>query len=201
MWTKTTMKSPAEGCHASKVEFCMIHVQKCFVSVLLSFIFFLSFLRQTRMLSQREHQGKWIYTDKPDPAGFYLPNKIMQKTKCMQILKNPMDFMFYFTSLFKACLLIANICSWMSHCLCPGLVPVSPGVCKLLSLVMSETESPTYREEDYRFLHSMLMEKKVHLLFKVQTPLQLSATISFIFFTKVVKRGTQSSRTVRSRST
>uniref|UniRef100_A0A8C8DVX9 MAGUK p55 subfamily member 7 n=1 Tax=Oryzias sinensis TaxID=183150 RepID=A0A8C8DVX9_9TELE len=46
------------------------------------------------------------------------------------------------------------------------------GVCKLLSLVMSETESPTYREEDYRFLHSMLMEKKVHLLFKIHERLK-----------------------------
>uniref|UniRef100_A0A3B3BNK7 MAGUK p55 subfamily member 7-like n=1 Tax=Oryzias melastigma TaxID=30732 RepID=A0A3B3BNK7_ORYME len=46
------------------------------------------------------------------------------------------------------------------------------GVCKLLSLVMSETESHTYREEDYRFLHSMLMEKKVHLLFKIHERLK-----------------------------
>ncbi|RVE61479.1 hypothetical protein OJAV_G00171130 [Oryzias javanicus] len=37
---------------------------------------------------------------------------------------------------------------------------------------MSETESPTYREEDYRFLHSMLMEKKVHLLFKIHERLK-----------------------------
>lgn len=35
------------------------------------------------------------------------------------------------------------------------------------ALMMSE--SHTDREEDYRFLHSMLMEKKVHLLFKVKT--------------------------------
>lgn len=33
---------------------------------------------------------------------------------------------------------------------------------------MSGTERPTDREEDYRFLHSMLMEKKLHLLFKVK---------------------------------
>lgn len=34
--------------------------------------------------------------------------------------------------------------------------------------VMSGTELHTDREEDYRFLHSMLMEKKLHLLFKVK---------------------------------
>ncbi|CAF88093.1 unnamed protein product [Tetraodon nigroviridis] len=31
------------------------------------------------------------------------------------------------------------------------------------------------REEDYRFLHSMLMEKKLHLLFKVKTLSSTSA--------------------------
>ncbi|XP_043991372.1 MAGUK p55 subfamily member 7-like isoform X2 [Gambusia affinis] len=41
------------------------------------------------------------------------------------------------------------------------------GVCKRLSAAMSATEFHTDREEDYRFLHSMLMEKKVHLLFKL----------------------------------
>lgn len=47
--------------------------------------------------------------------------------------------------------------------MCPLL-----GVCRLLSSVMSGTESHADREEDYRFLHSMLMEKKLHLLFKVE---------------------------------
>ncbi|XP_021175117.2 MAGUK p55 subfamily member 7 isoform X2 [Fundulus heteroclitus] len=48
------------------------------------------------------------------------------------------------------------------------------GVCKLLSAVrsMSGTEFHTDREEDYRFLHSMLMEKKVHLLFKIHERLK-----------------------------
>ncbi|XP_059200841.1 MAGUK p55 subfamily member 7-like [Centropristis striata] len=46
------------------------------------------------------------------------------------------------------------------------------GVCKLLSSVMSGTESHTDREEDYRFLHSMLMEKKLHLLFKIHERLK-----------------------------
>ncbi|KAM9719257.1 MAGUK p55 subfamily member 7-like isoform 2-T2 [Menidia menidia] len=46
------------------------------------------------------------------------------------------------------------------------------GVCKLLSSVMSGTESHTDREEDYKFLHSMLMEKKVHLLFKIHERLK-----------------------------
>jgi hypothetical protein len=32
---------------------------------------------------------------------------------------------------------------------------------------MSGTEAHADRQEDYRFLHSMLMEKKLHLLFKV----------------------------------
>uniref|UniRef100_A0A668UPX2 Membrane protein, palmitoylated 7b (MAGUK p55 subfamily member 7) n=1 Tax=Oreochromis aureus TaxID=47969 RepID=A0A668UPX2_OREAU len=42
---------------------------------------------------------------------------------------------------------------------------------KLLSSMMSGTEPHTDREEDYRFLHSMLMEKKLHLLFKVNARL------------------------------
>ncbi|XP_068594378.1 MAGUK p55 subfamily member 7-like [Cebidichthys violaceus] len=46
------------------------------------------------------------------------------------------------------------------------------GVCRLLSSVMSGTESHTDREEDYRFLHSMLMEKKLHLLFKIHERLR-----------------------------
>ncbi|XP_026169673.1 MAGUK p55 subfamily member 7-like isoform X1 [Mastacembelus armatus] len=46
------------------------------------------------------------------------------------------------------------------------------GVCRLLSSVMSETESHSDREEDYRFLHSMLMEKKLHLLFKIHERLK-----------------------------
>ncbi|XP_010766726.1 WW domain-containing adapter protein with coiled-coil-like [Notothenia coriiceps] len=46
------------------------------------------------------------------------------------------------------------------------------GVCRLLSSVMSGTESHTDREEDYRFLHSMLMEKKLHLLFKIHERLK-----------------------------
>ncbi|KAM4727531.1 MAGUK p55 subfamily member 7-like [Anableps anableps] len=46
------------------------------------------------------------------------------------------------------------------------------GVHKLLSVVMSGTEFHTDREEDYRFLHSMLMEKKVHLLFKIHERLK-----------------------------
>ncbi|XP_028284384.1 MAGUK p55 subfamily member 7-like [Parambassis ranga] len=37
---------------------------------------------------------------------------------------------------------------------------------------MSGTESHTHREEDYRFLHSMLMEKKLHLLFKIHERLK-----------------------------
>ncbi|XP_070701470.1 MAGUK p55 subfamily member 7-like [Pempheris klunzingeri] len=37
---------------------------------------------------------------------------------------------------------------------------------------MSGTESHTDREEDYRFLHSMLMEKKLHLLFKIHERLR-----------------------------
>ncbi|XP_032422177.1 MAGUK p55 subfamily member 7-like isoform X4 [Xiphophorus hellerii] len=37
---------------------------------------------------------------------------------------------------------------------------------------MSATEFHTDREEDYRFLHSMLMEKKVHLLFKIHERLK-----------------------------
>lgn len=41
---------------------------------------------------------------------------------------------------------------------------------RLLSSIMSRTESQMDREEDYRFLHSVLMEKKLHLLFKVMTP-------------------------------
>ncbi|XP_007555089.2 MAGUK p55 subfamily member 7-like isoform X2 [Poecilia formosa] len=46
------------------------------------------------------------------------------------------------------------------------------GVCKRLSAAMSATEFHTDREEDYRFLHSMLMEKKVHLLFKIHERLK-----------------------------
>eukprot|EP00064_Thunnus_orientalis_P009846 superscaffoldBa00001275_g9872 len=46
------------------------------------------------------------------------------------------------------------------------------GVCRLLSSVMSGTESHSDREEDYRFLHSMLMEKKLHLLFKIHERLK-----------------------------
>ncbi|XP_069367926.1 MAGUK p55 subfamily member 7-like isoform X1 [Paralichthys olivaceus] len=46
------------------------------------------------------------------------------------------------------------------------------GVCRLLSSVMSGTEAHTDREEDYRFLHSMLMEKKLHLLFKIHERLK-----------------------------
>ncbi|XP_070830400.1 MAGUK p55 subfamily member 7-like [Chaetodon trifascialis] len=46
------------------------------------------------------------------------------------------------------------------------------GVCRLLSSVMSGTECHTDREEDYRFLHSMLMEKKLHLLFKIHERLK-----------------------------
>ncbi|KAL6104160.1 uncharacterized protein ACO6RY_13940 [Pungitius sinensis] len=46
------------------------------------------------------------------------------------------------------------------------------GVCRLISSVMSGTESHTDREEDYRFLHSMLMEKKLHLLFKIHERLK-----------------------------
>ncbi|KAM4604681.1 MAGUK p55 subfamily member 7-like [Polymixia lowei] len=46
------------------------------------------------------------------------------------------------------------------------------GVCRLLSSVMSGTESHTDREEDYKFLHSMLMEKKLHLLFKIHERLK-----------------------------
>ncbi|XP_056149796.1 MAGUK p55 subfamily member 7-like [Lampris incognitus] len=45
-------------------------------------------------------------------------------------------------------------------------------VCRLLSSVMSGTESHTDREEDYKFLHSMLMEKKLHLLFKIHERLK-----------------------------
>uniref|UniRef100_A0A3Q2UX12 MAGUK p55 subfamily member 7-like n=1 Tax=Haplochromis burtoni TaxID=8153 RepID=A0A3Q2UX12_HAPBU len=44
-------------------------------------------------------------------------------------------------------------------------------MCMLLSSMMSGTEPHTDREEDYRFLHSMLMEKKLHLLFKVNARL------------------------------
>ncbi|XP_030607659.1 MAGUK p55 subfamily member 7-like isoform X1 [Archocentrus centrarchus] len=46
------------------------------------------------------------------------------------------------------------------------------GVFRLLSSVMSGTEPHTDREEDYRFLHSMLMEKKLHLLFKIHEQLK-----------------------------
>uniref|UniRef100_A0A8D3AJF1 MAGUK p55 subfamily member 7-like n=1 Tax=Scophthalmus maximus TaxID=52904 RepID=A0A8D3AJF1_SCOMX len=53
---------------------------------------------------------------------------------------------------------------------CPP--PPAAGVCRLLSSVMSGTESHADREEDYRFLHSMLMEKKLHLLFKIHERLK-----------------------------
>ncbi|XP_063317822.1 MAGUK p55 subfamily member 7-like [Pelmatolapia mariae] len=46
------------------------------------------------------------------------------------------------------------------------------GMCRLLSSMMSGTEPHTDREEDYRFLHSMLMEKKLHLLFKIHEQLK-----------------------------
>ncbi|XP_076732420.1 MAGUK p55 subfamily member 7 isoform X3 [Maylandia zebra] len=46
------------------------------------------------------------------------------------------------------------------------------GMCMLLSSMMSGTEPHTDREEDYRFLHSMLMEKKLHLLFKIHEQLK-----------------------------
>uniref|UniRef100_A0A3P8PZH6 Membrane protein, palmitoylated 7b (MAGUK p55 subfamily member 7) n=1 Tax=Astatotilapia calliptera TaxID=8154 RepID=A0A3P8PZH6_ASTCA len=45
-------------------------------------------------------------------------------------------------------------------------------MCMLLSSMMSGTEPHTDREEDYRFLHSMLMEKKLHLLFKIHEQLK-----------------------------
>ncbi|XP_076018204.1 MAGUK p55 subfamily member 7-like [Genypterus blacodes] len=60
---------------------------------------------------------------------------------------------------------------------CPGIkacrdtLPLS-GVCTLLSPVMSGTESHTDREEDYVFLHSMLVEKKLHLLFRIHERLK-----------------------------
>ncbi|XP_041659539.1 MAGUK p55 subfamily member 7-like [Cheilinus undulatus] len=47
-----------------------------------------------------------------------------------------------------------------------------PSLCRLRSPAMSETESHSDREEDYRFLHSMLMEKKLHLLFKIHERLK-----------------------------
>uniref|UniRef100_A0A8C2X8S6 Membrane palmitoylated protein 7 n=1 Tax=Cyclopterus lumpus TaxID=8103 RepID=A0A8C2X8S6_CYCLU len=53
-----------------------------------------------------------------------------------------------------------------------GRAPSPAGVCMLLSSVMSGTEAHTDREEDYRFLHSMLMEKKLHLLFKIHERLR-----------------------------
>ncbi|KAF7654299.1 hypothetical protein LDENG_00071340 [Lucifuga dentata] len=37
---------------------------------------------------------------------------------------------------------------------------------------MSGAESHTDREEDYQFLHNMLMEKKLHLLFKIHERLK-----------------------------
>ncbi|XP_074544111.1 MAGUK p55 subfamily member 7-like [Halichoeres trimaculatus] len=46
------------------------------------------------------------------------------------------------------------------------------GVCRPGEAVMSETESQSDREEDYRFLHSTLMEKKLHLLFKIHERLK-----------------------------
>ncbi|XP_054870575.1 MAGUK p55 subfamily member 7-like [Amphiprion ocellaris] len=46
------------------------------------------------------------------------------------------------------------------------------GLCGIFSSVMSGTESHTDREEDYRFLHSMLMEKKLHMLFKIHERLK-----------------------------
>ncbi|CAL8344001.1 unnamed protein product [Merluccius merluccius] len=51
------------------------------------------------------------------------------------------------------------------------------GVCRLLSSVMSGTEAHADRQEDYRFLHSMLMEKKLHLLFKVVAVIHLTAIL------------------------
>jgi len=45
---------------------------------------------------------------------------------------------------------------------------------------MSGTESHTDREEDYKFLHSMLMEKKVHLLFKVKISHPLPEVIALL---------------------
>lgn len=51
-------------------------------------------------------------------------------------------------------------------------------VCRLLSAIMSRKESQMDREEDYRFLHSVLMEKKLHLLFKVTTLSFASALFS-----------------------
>ncbi|KAI3375231.1 hypothetical protein L3Q82_021735, partial [Scortum barcoo] len=63
-----------------------------------------------------------------------------------------------------------SICVCVYIWACPA--PPPPGVCRLLSSVMSGTESHTDREEDYRFLHSMLMEKKLHLLFKIHERLK-----------------------------
>ncbi|XP_058489740.1 MAGUK p55 subfamily member 7-like isoform X1 [Solea solea] len=51
-------------------------------------------------------------------------------------------------------------------------LPPPAGVYRLLLSVMSGTENHTDREEDYRFLHSMLMEKKLHLLFKIHERLK-----------------------------
>lgn len=78
---------------------------------------------------------------------------------------------------------------------CPLLPPPPSGVCRLLSSVMSGTESHTDREEDYRFLHSMLMEKKLHLLFKVKTHPSLfvltnfSHGVCFFFKTALLSAG------------
>ncbi|KAJ3595627.1 hypothetical protein NHX12_004930, partial [Muraenolepis orangiensis] len=46
------------------------------------------------------------------------------------------------------------------------------GVCRLLSSVMSGTETHADRQEDFGFLRSMLMEKKLHLLFKIHERLK-----------------------------
>ncbi|XP_061587471.1 MAGUK p55 subfamily member 7-like [Cololabis saira] len=58
----------------------------------------------------------------------------------------------------------------------PPLPPPGPsfqaGEAATVLPVMSAAESHSDREEDYRFLHSMLMEKKVHLLFKIHERLK-----------------------------
>ncbi|XP_055359687.1 MAGUK p55 subfamily member 7-like isoform X3 [Betta splendens] len=55
---------------------------------------------------------------------------------------------------------------------CAPPPPPPPDACRLLSPVMSGAGSHADREEDYRFLHSMLMEKKLHLLFKIHERLR-----------------------------
>ncbi|KAM6918329.1 MAGUK p55 subfamily member 7-like [Xenentodon cancila] len=62
-----------------------------------------------------------------------------------------------------------NIHKWSA---CASYPSHSPGEREPSSSVMSGTETHTDREEDYRFLHSMLMEKKVHLLFKIHERLR-----------------------------